>query len=608
MPKFALEKKFNGFRAIIVKKDDSVKIYSDQSRDITSPFPTVTKEVTQLNNKDIALDCEIVLYENKIPKGRAEIAKYIGAVESKKEIDDSGIIFHAFDCLYFDKDITSLPWNERKNIFHSFRFTPHIKEVPSIIVDSRGEAEKAIKLLKNLKGSEGAMIKRYEGVYSPGKETDAWIKFRNEDQLVVKVIKKNTKENGYTYTIGIKPEGNINPNYVQNGILILGDTFVTKISAESGDNLAINVEEVWRHTYPKKNNSIRYSIHKPKVMEKTNNPISSVNSLDNLAVSKGEEVIENEDLEGETTTGSPGIASIQGKVWGKKKLPILPSKYYEPYKDKKKLNELDSNKLLEAIDNIKLEPSANAIILYKDFIEELGTRKLEEPRETIAKKFWESSWQNMYPKNGKGKFIYHHHWRGLTDEEANKLSNEQLLNTNHSIHGDLRFEINPQELFGFTVFTGTASDNKAKGGDKLIYESQHKDSPTKLEGSFKLAIPYDWINVGIKKPVISTPKGVGATSNKYAKFFAIDNGTYGIGVWRAHMIELFLNGSKFKGRAIMQYAPIGGSRKWLIDFPVDQTPYAESHNKEEIIKELKGKGQKYLIWAKPGEKPEKIEV
>jgi len=81
-----------------------------------------------------------------------------------------------------------------------------------------------------------------------------------------------------------------------------------------------------------------------------------------------------------------------------------------------------------------------------------------------------------------------------------------------------------------------------------------------------------------------------------------------VGVWREHMFEVFLHGDKLNGRFIMEYAPIGGKRIWIIDKPEDQIPYAEKHDLNDVIAELKQKGQKYLVWSKPGEKPKLIEV
>jgi hypothetical protein len=74
------------------------------------------------------------------------------------------------------------------------------------------------------------------------------------------------------------------------------------------------------------------------------------------------------------------------------------------------------------------------------------------------------------------------------------------------------------------------------------------------------------------------------------------------------MMEVFLDGQKLKGRLIFQYAPLGGERKWLITQPEDQTPYAEANDLDEIKAELKKKGQRYLVWAKPGERPRLMEI
>ena len=839
--KYALEKKFNGFRALVMKEGDKIKIFSDQKRDISKNFPTIRAEATQLSPKNLIIDTEMV-YEGA---GRSKIAAF---VTGKKQIDDSKIELHTFDIIYFGEDISEKAWFERKQTLHSLNFTKHIKEVSSIIVSNPTDARKAITLLRNLSGSEGAMIKRYEGRYTKGGETDAWIKFRNEDAIIVRIMEITQKEAGHTFLMGIKPPANANETYIKDGYLILGNTFVTKEPAMVGEHIEVNIEEVWRHTYPKKN-AIRYSVHKPRVIKKSDKPLTSWETLDELAVSKGEEVIENsgatttqseginnisgteegekvgnqleqglEDSEyaewdntqkafikfigtgamnsprkdssvwiqkgkeailvgtspeikkddlpkkpnaifitsndsedrnageklaeetgaelingkdwsganfkvehhkvthtarsdtfgyvifidgkkiavfpefyklpkeaikdsdiaildgsslsrdiiftghtgghkaaldslkeakdigikkvyfvhiGETTeanpnrikenggilpndnqtiklaattTTSPGIPSIQGKIFPKKK-PIRPKDYYYPKFAKNQ--KIDLIKLAKEMSvELHKDDRLDLCEIYNQAIELQGEEQPGEggTRSSAAEMFWSNNWQNMYPASGKGKFVYQHHWRGLSEEEAKNMSEEQLLNTNHSVHGDLRCEVSPQELFGFTVFEGQAMDIKEKGGSKLVYESEHKDSQSKLQGAFKLAIPHGWLDVGSGKGTISAPRGVGATSKKYAKFFIIDNGTYDIGVWREHMIELFFHGKKLKGRCIIQFAPVGEGRKWLIDFPENQTPYADSHDLDKIISELKSKKQKWLIWTKPGQKPEKIDI
>ena len=229
-----------------------------------------------------------------------------------------------------------------------------------------------------------------------------------------------------------------------------------------------------------------------------------------------------------------------------------------------------------------------------------------DTRASIAEKFWKENWDRVYPKSGQGRFVYQHHWRGLPEDEK-QATNDQLLNTNHSVHGDLRLSADGG-LWGFTVFTGTAQENRqAKGGDRLIGLGGN-DNP--LRGTFKLEQPTEWLNVGVQKPFISEPGGVGSTSQKYSKFFALDHGTYEMGVRNRSFSEIFLHGDKLKGRYLIQNVPIEGNRirAWMISKPADQKPFAETHDLQEEIDRLKKRGHKKLIWAKPGEKPQVIDL
>jgi predicted nucleotidyltransferase len=309
--KYSIEKKFNGYRGVLIKRGNSVKIYSDQKKDISRHFNTIIDEAEELANGDIVLDAEIVYGDG----GRSQIAKY---VTGKSPLDDSKITLHVFDILYYKKDLSNEPWYERKAILHSLNFGKHIKEVNSIIVNNVSKAKKAINFCRNLQASEGAVIKKYNSKYKKNGESADWIKFRNMDSLIVKVLSVNKKEKGNSYTVGIKGFDKANSKYVKEGFLELGNTFVTDdVDAKEGDNIQINIEEVWKHSF--KDNTIRFSIHKPEVLAKTDKPLSSWEKLDDLAVSKGEEVVENEleSTPSATTAGTGGISETQGKKWKK---------------------------------------------------------------------------------------------------------------------------------------------------------------------------------------------------------------------------------------------------------------------------------------------------
>ncbi len=732
---YMMEKKFDGFRGILIKENDTVKIYSEQKEDYTSKFGKIVSEAKNLGPKDLVLDGEIVH-----PGGRYELTKYVQ--DEDAEISEDKIEFYAFDCVYYDGEwIDNKSWEDRKQNLHSLNFSDHIKEVESIKVENKSDSEKTLEMLRGLDNSEGAVVKATNSKYEKDSESEAWVKFRNTDELNVKILDRNDTEHGYTYLFGIDipkdQTDKFRQDHIVNGkTLELNRTFVTEDKFSEGDIITVRVEEVWRHKYP--NDKIHYSVHKPKVVGKSDSDSTTPwKEIDKIVVSKGEEIVEKENSQGgdcsnmvdaeevmdksltnirdlagykkiavidrgeqghywiafandeyfivdegvvvwrssdnypklakkewenrtknmkgeekkyaefyeettsdegvggksqgetvkspddqgeeasdskywderenasgATTTSTPGVSGVQGTSFPRKK-PVRPKKYWDAVyikdKDKKKIMQQLSEEL-HPRDRQELSE-----VFYN--IEGEDKEEESETRQDAATEFWNENWHDMYPKDGRGKFVYQHHWRGLTEEQS-KMSDEELLETDNSLHGDFRGEVNDEELWGFTCFLGEASDNKEKNGDKLIYLSNHTSADFKIQGTWKLSIPHSWLEVGTEEGgLVSEPGGVASTSKKWAKFFAKDTGTYEMGVWRKHFYEIFVNGDKLKGRMLIMYAPVGGSRKWLLDFPEDQTPYAEQNKKEDVIKEIKNKeGQGFLIWAKPGEKPEKIDV
>jgi len=247
---------------------------------------------------------------------------------------------------------------------------------------------------------------------------------------------------------------------------------------------------------------------------------------------------------------------------------------------------------------------------FRQEIRKQAPKPLLKPREeggtraAAAYEHWEKDWIKAFPKDGEGEFVYQHHWRGLNEDEV-KLSDEQLMkDTGHSVHGDIRLS-DGQGLWGWAVFLGRTQDNRRlEHLDKLI-DWKEGDN---IELAPKLEQPKEWLEVGVGKPYVSPPGEAGSTANKFSKFFALDKGTYKMGVARRHAVEIFLDGAKLKGRYLIMFAPVGGRRRWLIDKPEDQTPWAESRDLADVISELKKKRQRWLYWSKPGERPQVFDV
>jgi len=220
----------------------------------------------------------------------------------------------------------------------------------------------------------------------------------------------------------------------------------------------------------------------------------------------------------------------------------------------------------------------------------------DETRGEAAHRNWEENWHEAMPLSGKAlPFVLHAHWRGLTEEET-KLSMEELLETDHSLHFDLRLGTDRFDgWWGISLFAGTTEENRE---ELRIFRMMH-DPDEKIQSAPKLFGPSVWLKVGLDKPLVVEPGGVGSTSRKYSKFFAIDHGTWRLGFARQHAVEIWLEGQKLKGRFLWQYVPANGKKRiWIFTRPEDQRPYAKTHDFDEVVQEIRDKGQRYLVWPK----------
>jgi SAM-dependent methyltransferase len=222
----------------------------------------------------------------------------------------------------------------------------------------------------------------------------------------------------------------------------------------------------------------------------------------------------------------------------------------------------------------------------------------EPTRGEVAERVFAERWYELLPRKGEGRFVYHHHWRGLSEEET-KLSDEELMKTSHSVHGDLRLEGN-DALWGWAVLIGSTEENRK--GDKFIRMSQGEDINIRLEE--KLPQPKEWLEVGVNKPYVAPPGGVGSTSKTWSKIFAIDHGDYILGYSKQHFFEIFLIGKYLNGRFLIQAIPAdGGKVVWNITKPTDKTPSLAHINVRDEIQDQRKKKRKFIVLAAPGFEP-----
>jgi len=292
---YSVEKKLNGFHVSVHKFDNNVKIFSEQKKDLTVAFPTLTKILSKVSTHNYIIDGELVPEKG----GRRALAVFVGAVKRGEKADDSHVKLYVWDITYFDKDISNLPLKERKEILKKLKFCPRVINTPYVFVKGKDKVLKAVKKMSSFKDSEGAVLKDINSTYHFG-EHPSWFKHRKLADIHAVVIERiSNQAGGYNYKIGIYIPNNlvskINPKYLidfnNKKVMVLGKTFNTDVKANPGDIIDVLVEEIWRH---RKNDKIRYSVHKPrfKMLRPDLSKTSSLKDLDAIVVSTGVEVKE----------------------------------------------------------------------------------------------------------------------------------------------------------------------------------------------------------------------------------------------------------------------------------------------------------------------------
>ncbi len=535
----AVEEKLNGFRVVAQKRDGQVRVeFEDSRKDRAKQFPGLVKVLEKVEG-DFILDGNLGVVENGKPWPRIRLMTLTS--ERPKIPEGALVVYTAFDVLYWREDLTGSPLSQRRRKLEMLVRSAKDKRLRvsrQKTVRSRTALEKAVKKLGGLAGSEGVVVKTLDAAYPAGAATSEWAKVKHMVEIKAWVLEVKSGKKGTRQF---------------RGGLLLGEADYRNV-IKFRDRQVVD---------------LGFSF---------NSPFGA--KVGDVVTFEVEEII---------------LQADGSLAWlGAKPVDVDRSRK-QPYFAQQVVNLARRGHVLQDARSSKLKGQSSK--LGK---QELGIGEEGETRGERAAKFWREHWQESFPKSGKGQFVYQHHWRGLSEDEA-KVAEEELLDTKHSVHGDLRCGFD-RALWGFSVFLGETAD--LRGGRDL--GSLPADDA--LQGAFKLHQPREWLTVARKKPFIVEPGGPGSTSKTWSKFFEVDHGEYEIGVWREHFFEIFLHGKKLKGRYMIQYAQQGGRRYWQIAKPEDQTPYADKHQKEVVIEELRKKGQRWLVWAKPGQRPKLIDV
>jgi bifunctional non-homologous end joining protein LigD len=213
------ELKFDGFRAVAVKIDNRVSLYSRNEKILDARFPEIVDAIKEIPVRGCVIDGEIVAVDEE---GRSSFQ-----LLQAREMEDkkSPLYFYAFDLPQLEgKNLMSLPLEARKNALEQL-----CVGVSKLIRFSGAIGGDAGALLKEVerRGLEGIIGKLRNSVYEPGRRSGAWIKLNcvTEQEFVI---------GGYTPPQGSRKHfGAILVGYYKDKKLVFAGKVGTGFTAKS---------------------------------------------------------------------------------------------------------------------------------------------------------------------------------------------------------------------------------------------------------------------------------------------------------------------------------------------------------------------------------------
>ena len=164
------ELKLDGYRAIAVKQNGNVHLFSRNGISFNSKFPSVVEALEKFRTRRFILDGEIVALD---VRGRHSFA-----LLQKIKTAKAPLRFYVFDLLHIDDDDLKRKILEkrRKRLENEFAALPEMVQLSPILP---GEPRSVLAHVKELE-FEGVVAKRLDSFYVPGKTSDAWQKQKTQ--------------------------------------------------------------------------------------------------------------------------------------------------------------------------------------------------------------------------------------------------------------------------------------------------------------------------------------------------------------------------------------------------------------------------------------------
>lgn len=185
MGEVAVEPKYDGVRVQIhFRRGKWVKTFSRNLENTTAMFPELSGIGTELRADDVILDGEAVGLDPKT--GRIISFQETTTRKRKHGIELASktvpLKFFIFDIIYKNgKDLLGSPLSERRGILEQTLAPKTLLAISPQIVTRDSNVIRTYHDDQLKKGLEGAMVKKWNSPYEPGRRGFSWVKFKEEE-------------------------------------------------------------------------------------------------------------------------------------------------------------------------------------------------------------------------------------------------------------------------------------------------------------------------------------------------------------------------------------------------------------------------------------------
>lgn len=184
MGEVGVERKFDGTRVQIHFSNDGIKTFTRNLEESSLMFPELFEMDKYVNAKSLVLDCEAVGFD-PVTKN---ILPFQVTIKRKRKHDVAEtatkvpLRFYVFDVLEVDGEtVIDKSYEERRRILNKV-----IRKNDVLVIDEVIKTDDPIRLHQEherflKEGYEGAVIKKWDGTYLPGRQGWNWVKIKESE-------------------------------------------------------------------------------------------------------------------------------------------------------------------------------------------------------------------------------------------------------------------------------------------------------------------------------------------------------------------------------------------------------------------------------------------